>query len=248
MPSNRFRIFQGAIMNKKTTVILVAILSVGISGSTMAETGKNRLSAMEIKGLRQAGQAVLVSRKKQRKELDNPVLRQRVRQYHQSLDRLKSGMLEGMTQPSALSLMDPATGKAVRVGKPPESRMRKKAKFPGRGKPKTHDQLMAAAKKARRALYEALDVPEGDLKGKHLRFANRAALRKKLGDHADQLNRLKNKKSHRRLAVVSRLVERAKTRKRGKRDLGEGPDSLVSGGTRRPESTPTIMTTTRHRH
>nr|VFJ97531.1 MAG: hypothetical protein BECKLFY1418B_GA0070995_11033 [Candidatus Kentron sp. LFY] len=226
-------------MNKKITMGFVAILAMGLSGAGTAEIDRGRLSAVQIKGLRDIGQAVLISRKKQRDENQGSELRQKIRQYHQSLARLQSEMSKTTTDASAWSV-DSSTGKLVRG---------KSGKSPRSGKGRTHDRLIDTAIQARRDLYEMLGAPERGSKGNQRRSANRAALRKKMDEHAARLKQLKKKGPRQRLEIVARLIERSKIRKGRKIDADKSntPMSRRNDSQRHP-STPTIITATRHRH
>nr|VFK47832.1 MAG: hypothetical protein BECKTC1821D_GA0114238_105211 [Candidatus Kentron sp. TC]VFK61126.1 MAG: hypothetical protein BECKTC1821F_GA0114240_10542 [Candidatus Kentron sp. TC] len=225
-------------MNKKTTMGFVTILAVGLSGSGAAETSRDRLSAARIKGLRDIGQAVLVSRKKQREEVNNSELRKKVQQYHESLVRLRSGMSKTIPNASTAWSVDSASGKL----------MREKAAKAKRNE--SHDRLIDAAIEARKALYAAFDEPKGSSKGKreHFRFPNRAALRKKMEEHGVELDQLKKKGLRRRLEIISGLVER--TKGKGKKPGSNRFDAPLSGrgDPKRHRPTPTITVLTRHRH
>nr|VFK23772.1 MAG: hypothetical protein BECKLFY1418C_GA0070996_11542 [Candidatus Kentron sp. LFY] len=228
-------------MNKKITMGFVAILAMGLSGAGAAEIDRGRLSAVQIKGLRDIGQAVLISRKKQRDGNQGSELRQKIRQYHQSLARLQSEMSKTTTDASAWSV-DSSMGRLVR-------RKGKSGKSPRSGKGRTHDRLIDTAIQARRDLYEMLGAPERGSKGNQRRSANRAALRKKMDEHAVQLEQLKKKGPRQRLEIVARLIERSKIRKGRKIDADKSntPMSRRDDSQRHP-STPTITTATRHRH
>ena len=236
-------------MNKKTTMGFVAVLAIGLSYSAAkAEVDRGYLSAVEIKGLRHIGQAVLLSRKKQREEDNDPELRRRVQQYHESLIKLESGMLKTMPEDSAAWSVDSAAGKLV------QKRVMKSSKRFSKGrssKGRSSDRLIHAAIQAKWALYETLgmperrwdvperrsgapemssDMPERRLKGKRNRWrsAKRAALRKKLAEHTAQLEQLKREGPRQRLEAVSRLVKRTEIKKGRRKVDSNQPDTPLS--------------------
>ncbi|VFM94811.1 MAG: hypothetical protein BECKG1743D_GA0114223_100023 [Candidatus Kentron sp. G] len=221
------------------TVTLVAVLGIAPvqAGASESASNNNHLSATQLEGLRYASQSVLRSKKKQREQAPDTVLKQRLREYHDSLVQLQGELLKTRENRETFSVGPDGT--LVREGS---------VESPGAAEEITAliDTVISTHQRAHQVI---ADASTAEAKAARRVRARRDAPLKKMEEHALQLSQLKNKNRQEQLALVSDLMEQtALKRRKDKTSDKQNSTGYEAGESRKEDSvTPTLTSATRHR-